>query len=74
MTEKVSYNLIIDKDRDAIIHYLIMYHMNRKDEMFKELAHIGITKESFMDFLNEKSDKHHEMGWCEDPNCLYGKE
>lgn len=74
MDNKVSYNLIIDKDRDIMLTVLFNYLMENGGltglmQVFKDEG----LERVWLDFITEKSDKGHELGFCEDPNCIWEK-
>lgn len=72
-TKSPHYALIIDKKRDMIIGVL-MEALSLKDFMsffHVKLHNLGVTDDEILEFLGELADKTHEMGWCDDPECVY---
>lgn len=70
------YVLVVDKKGDDILGILLqtVSHTPGAFAYFDRICRAsGITDEDVISFVSYMSDKNHEMGWCEDENCIYEK-
>ena len=75
MTKKaITYNLIIDEDRNKILNGLINF-LCQDEEVFKDvvIGNLGISTDVVLDFFEEITRKEHESNWCLDPKCEYNE-
>jgi hypothetical protein len=71
------FTLVMDKDRQMVFNLLAGGYMQITTEE-GELAANVLTRsliefnleEAFEGMLAEVAEKTHELGWCEDPDCL----
>lgn len=69
MSKQISYNLVIDKDRDKMLSSMFAFCIMIHGDDFVQFMKAQGTAFTFQDFIKEKADKNHELGFCEDPNC-----
>lgn len=67
------YVLLIDKDRDELLNIMLqaMRHIQAIAPTHEDQQRVVTLNETIKTFGAEVAKKHHEKGWCSDPNCTY---
>jgi hypothetical protein len=72
---KTSYVLIIDKDRNRVLHAL--FNAVKDNPALAAEISVFLMKErlleTFIGIIKEFSAKMHDLNWCNDPDCKYKK-
>lgn len=75
-TKSPHYTLIIDENRNtmlAVVYALLMRDPLARSIYIAECSKQGVPYPEIESFIEEWSDKEHEMKWCTDPDCKYKK-
>lgn len=70
---KAAFTIVFDKDRSQAFLVMFNYLVTVRGEEFA--AHLVASGKAVpaLELLDEISDKHHEVGWCNDPECSWKK-
>lgn len=61
--------MVFDKDKYKVLNILVGLAMHDPVLLVKSAETNNVPHDVVGDFIGEMSDKSHELGWCEDPEC-----
>jgi len=70
--KKIAFTMVVDEERCELLQIMCSaLMMNMTDFAMSHPDRVETVVRSMKVFIDEFSEKQHEMGWCHDDTCKY---